>query len=291
MKYGYYPGCSLHSTGQEFDRSLKAVCNTLGIELVELDQWVCCGASAAHNLSQLMAIALPMANLALLPEMGLEEVIIPCAACFSRFKIAQHSIKTDKKIRRNVVEAIHKDCNDEARVTHPLSIFSQEPLVSRILDLVERDLSGLKVACYYGCLLTRPPEITEFDVADDPMTMDHVLRATGATTVDWPYKTICCGASFALSKPDIVVNLSHNVIQEAKSAGADAIAVACPLCHANLDTRQDDMAKRFGAHPRMPILYFTQLMGYSFGISPAEMYLHKHLTDAEKIFEKIGQAA
>ena len=291
MKYGYYPGCSLHSTGQEFDRSLKAVCNKLGVELVELDKWVCCGASAAHNLSQLMATALPMANLALLPEIGLEEVIIPCAACFSRFKIAQHSIKTDKKIRRKVVEVIHKDCNDEAKVIHPLTAFAQKPLISKIPALVERDLSGLKVACYYGCLLTRPPKVTEFDFPEYPMTMDNVLRATGITTVDWPYKTICCGASFALSKPDIVVKLSHDVIQGAKLAGADAIAVACPLCHANLDTRQDDMEKKFGTHPRMPILYFTQLMGYSFGSSPAELYLHKHLTDAVKIFEKIGQPA
>jgi heterodisulfide reductase subunit B len=291
MKYGYYPGCSLQSTGKEFDKSLKAVCNKLGVELVELDEWVCCGASAAHNLSQRMAVALPMANLASLPEMGLEEVIIPCAACFSRFKIAQHSIKTDKTIRRNVVEAIHKDCNDEARVTHPLSIFSREPLVSRIPDLVERDLSGLKVACYYGCLLTRPPKITQFDLDAYPMTMDNVLRATGMTTVDWPYKTTCCGASFALSKPEIVVKLSHDVIEEAKSAGADAIAVACPLCQANLDTRQDDMAKRFGTHPQMPILYFTQLMGLSFGMSPAELYLHKHLTDAEKIFGEVGEPA
>ncbi len=291
MKYGYYPGCSLHSTGQEFDKSFKAVCHKLGVELVELEKWVCCGASAVHNISQLMAIALPMANLALLPEMELEEVVIPCASCFSRFKIAQHSVKTDKKLKRKVVEAIHKDCNDEAKVIHPLTIFSQEPLISQIPTHVERNLSGLKVACYYGCLLTRPPKITEFDVAEYPMTMDNVLRATGVTTVDWPYKTVCCGASFALSKPDIVVNLSHNVIQEAKLAGADVISVACPLCHANLDTRQDDMAKKYGTHPQLPILYFTQLMGLSLGISPAELYLHKHLTDVEKIFEKVGQPA
>ena len=291
MKYGYYPGCSLHSTAQEFDKSLKAVCNKLGVELVELDKWVCCGASAAHNLSQLMAIALPMANLALMPAMGLEEVIIPCAACFSRFKIAQHSIKTDRNLKRKVVEVIHKDCNDEAKVIHPLTIFTQKPLISKIPTLVERNLSELKVACYYGCLLTRPPKVTEFDFPEYPMTMDNVLRATGITTVDWPYKTICCGASFALSRPDIVVNLSHNVIQEAKSAGADAIAVACPMCHANLDTRQDDMEKKFGTHPQMPILYFTQLMGYSFGFSPAELCLHKHLTDAGKVFERIGQSA
>ena len=289
MKYGYYPGCSLHSTGQEFDKSLKAVCNKLGVELVEIDKWVCCGASAAHNLSQLMAIALPMANLALLPSIGLDEVIIPCAACFSRFKIAQHSIKTDRTLRREVVEVIHKDCNDEAKVIHPLTIFVQKPLISKIPTLVERNLSELKVACYYGCLLTRPPKITEFDFAEYPMIMDNVLRATGITTIDWPYKTVCCGASFALSKPDIAVKLSHDVIQEARSAGADAIAVACPLCHANLDTRQDDMEKKFGAHPQMPILYFTQLMGYGFGIPPAELYLHKHLTDAETIFGKAGQ--
>jgi heterodisulfide reductase subunit B2 len=291
MKYGYYPGCSLHSTAQEFDQSLKAVCNKLGIELVELDKWVCCGASAAHNVSQLMAIALPMANLALMPAMGLEEVIIPCAACFSRFKIAQHSIKNDKKLKREVVEVIHKDCNDEAKVIHPLTIFDQKPLISRIPTLVERNLSELKVACYYGCLLTRPPKVTEFDSPEYPMAMDNVLRAAGITTVDWPHKTICCGASFALSKPDIVVKLCHDVIQEARSAGADAIAVACPMCHANLDTRQDDMEKKFGTHPQMPILYFTQLMGYSFGISPAELYIHKHLTDAERIFEKAGQPA
>ncbi|MFH1982875.1 MAG: CoB--CoM heterodisulfide reductase iron-sulfur subunit B family protein [Pseudomonadota bacterium] len=291
MKYGYYPGCSLHSTAREFDKSLKAVCNQLGVELVEIQKWVCCGASAAHNLSQLMAVALPMANLALLPAIGLEEVIIPCAACFSRFKIAQHSIKTDRKLKRQVVEVIHKDCNDEAKVIHPLTVLSQKPLISKIPTLVERDLSELKVACYYGCLLTRPPKITEFDSPEYPMTMDTVLRAAGMTTVDWPYKTICCGASLALSKPDIVVNLSHNVIQEAKLAGADAIAVACPLCHTNLDTRQDDMEKKFGTHPRMPILYFTQLMGYSFGISPADLSLNTHLTDAETIFEKVGQPA
>lgn len=291
MKYAYYPGCSLHSTGQEFDVSLKAVCTKLGVELVEVDNWICCGSSAAHNLSHLMATALPMANLALMPEMGLEEVIIPCAACFSRFKIAQHSIKKDKKLKREVVEVIHKDCNEEAKVTHPLTIFAQEPLISKIPALVERNLSGLKVACYYGCLLTRPPKVTEFDSPEYPMTMDNVLRAIGVTTVEWPYKTICCGASHALSKPDIVVNLSHKVIQEAKSAGADAIAVACPMCQANLDTRQDDMEKKFGTHPQMPILYFTQLMGYSFGISPVDLYLNKHLTDAESIFEKVGQPA
>ena len=285
MKYAYYPGCSLHSTGQEFDTSLKAVCDKLGVELSEVEKWVCCGSTAAHNVSKLMATSLPMANLALLPKMGLDEVIVPCAECFSKFKMAQYNVKNDKKLRRAVVDVIHKDCNVEAKVIHPLSIFSEEPLISKIPALVERDLSGLKVVCYYGCLLTRPPKVTQFDNAENPEIMDNVLSAAGITTLHWSYKTICCGASFALSKPDIVVNLSHNIIQDAKSVGADAIAVACPMCHANLDTRQDDMAKVYGTHPHMPILYFTQLMGYSFGLSPTELLLNKHLTDAESMFE------
>lgn len=286
MKYAYYPGCSLHSTGQEFDKSLLVVCEKLGVELVELEKWVCCGSTAAHNLSKVAATALPMANLALMPKMGLDEVIVPCAECFSKLKIAQHNCKTDKKLKRDVVEAIHKDCNDDAKVIHPLSIFAEEPLISRIPALVEKNLSGLKVVCYYGCLLTRPPKITQFDIAEYPETMDNVLRATGITTLDWDHKTICCGASFALSKPDIVVNLSHKIIEDAKEVGADAIAVACPMCHANLDTRQDDMEKEYGVHPQMPVLYFTQLMGYSFGMTPEELLLDKHLTDVSSLIEK-----
>ncbi len=291
MKYAYYPGCSLHSTADEFDKSLLAVCDTLGVELIEVKKWFCCGASAAHNASRLMATALPMANLALLYKMKLDEVVVPCAECFSKFKTAQYHVQTDEELRREVIEVIHTDCNDKAKVIHPLTIFSEEPLLSKIPTLVKRNLSGLKVACYYGCLLTRPPEVTRFDSDANPETMDKVLRATGIATVDWSYKTVCCGASFSLSKPDIVVNLSHKIIEEAKSAGADAIAVACPMCHSNLDTRQDDMGKEFGVHPQMPVLYFTQLMGYSFGFSPKELLINKHLTDAERIFEKVSQHA
>ncbi|MFH0974525.1 MAG: heterodisulfide reductase-related iron-sulfur binding cluster, partial [Spirochaetota bacterium] len=192
---------------------------------------------------------------------------------------------------REVVESIHKDCNIDAKVIHPLTVFAEEPLISKIPTVVKRDLSGLKVACYYGCLLTRPPKVTEFDNPENPMSMDNVLRAAGIKTVNWSRKTICCGASFALSKPDIVVKLSHDLIEDARAAGADAIAVACPLCHANLDTRQDDMKKEFGTHPQMPIYYFTQLMGFSFGLSPEELMLNKHLTDAKTILEKVGQHA
>ena len=285
MKYGYYPGCSLHSTAKEYDRSLIAVCDKLNVELVEIEKWVCCGSTAAHNRSKLLATALPMANLAIMQKMGLEEVIVPCPECFSKLKTAQHNVERDRKIKKAVADVIQTQCNDEAKVYHPLKIFSEEPLLSKIPTLVVRDLSKLKVVCYYGCLITRPPEITQFDVCEYPESMDRLLNAAGITTLDWSHKTRCCGASFAISKPDIVVNLSNQIIEDAKSVGADAIAVACPVCHANLDTRQPDMEKIFGIRYNMPILYFTQLIGYSFGISPKDLLLHRHMTEAESVFK------
>jgi len=270
---------------------MRAVCHKLNIELVEIEQWVCCGSTAAHNKSKLLATALPLLNLAHMQKTDLDEVVVPCPECFSKLKTAQRKVRSDKKLRRDVVEVIHKDCNDTARVYHPLQIFSEEPLLSKIPTVVVRSLSGLNVVCYYGCLITRPPEVTQFDSCEYPESMDRILNAIGITTLDWPYKTVCCGASFALTKPDIVIKLSHKIIEGAKSVGADAIAVACPLCHANLDTRQPDIEKTYGTEFKIPILYFTQLMGYSFGISPTELLVNKHLTDAESIFDEISQHA
>lgn len=291
MKYAYYPGCSLHSSAEEYDASMRAVCEKLGVELVEIEKWICCGSTAAHNKSKLLATALPLENLALMQKMDMDEVVVPCPECFSKLKTAQHSVLSDKKLRRDVVEVIRKECNVDAKVSHPLKIFTEEPLYSKIPTAVERDLSQMKVVCYYGCLITRPPEITQFDICEYPQSMDKVLSAAGITTLDWDCKTICCGASFALTRPDIVVDLSHKIIDNAKAVGADAIAVACPVCHANLDTRQADMEKEYGTEYKMPILYFTQLMGYSFGISTGELMIDKHLTEAESVFEVINQRA
>ncbi|WP_022665729.1 CoB--CoM heterodisulfide reductase iron-sulfur subunit B family protein [Desulfospira joergensenii] len=289
MKYAYYPGCSLHSTAEEYDCSLMAVCQKMDIQLVEVEKWVCCGSTAAHNKSKLLAAALPMASLALMQKMGFEELIVPCPECFSKLKKAQHHIAHDKKAKKAVADIIQTQCNDEAKIYHPLKIFSEDPLLSRIPSLVKRDLSGLKVACYYGCLITRPPQIAQFDNCESPESMDKVLRAAGIQTLDWNHKTRCCGSSFAVSQPEIVVNLSRQVIDDAKSAGADAIAVGCPVCHVNLDSRQPDMEKKFSTSYDMPILYFSQLLGYSFGISSTDLLLHRHMTKAETVLESIKQ--
>ena len=287
MKYTYYPGCSLHSTAKEYDKSLRAVCEKVGIELEEAKNWICCGSSWAHTTSKLLSLALPLNSLAEIEKSGSREVIVPCAACFSRFKTAQHAINNEPQLAAEVEGIIEHKFKDEVKVSHPLEILSSSDRLSQFNELVKNDLSGLKVVCYYGCLLTRPPKVTEFDDCEYPQSMDKILQALGVSTLDWSYKTDCCGAVFALVKTEIVLKLSRDILEEAKSVGADAIAVACPMCHANLDTRQEEIEKEYQVTYHLPIVYFTQLMGLAFGIPAEKLLLRSHLVDTEEILEKV----
>ena len=291
MRYAYYPGCSLHSTAKEYDHSLRAVCTRLGIELVEIKGWFCCGSSPVHSVSSLLASALPLGNLVLVQKTGLQEVFVPCLACFSRFKSALYNLENEPRLKQEMKQVFKERWNDSVKVYHPLQILSEESQLANISSLVKRELAGLKVVCYYGCLLTRPPKVTQFDTCEYPESMDRVLGALGIATLDWSYKTDCCGGSLALTRTDIVLKLSHDILEGAKSVGADAIAVACPLCHTNLDTRQEEIEKTYGTDYKLPILYFTQLMGISFGLSPRELLLGKHFVDAERKLEEVSRHA
>lgn len=287
MKYAYYPGCSLHSTAKEYDRSLRAVCEKVGIELEEVKNWICCGSTPAHTTSRLLSLALPLKNLAEIERSGFREVIVPCAACFSRFKIAQHEINSEPELAAKVETIIEHKFVDGVKVCHPLEILSNNTGISRLAELVKNDLAGLKVVCYYGCLLTRPPKVMEFDVCEYPQSMDKVLQAVGIPTLDWSYKTDCCGAAFALTRTDIVLKLSHGILEGAKSVGADAIVVACPLCHLNLDTRQEEIEKEYQVTYHLPIFYFTQLIGLAFDIPAEKLLLKRHFVNTEKVLEKV----
>jgi len=287
VKYAYYPGCSLHSTAKEYDRSLRAVCEKVGIELEEVKNWICCGSTPAHATSKLLSLALPLKNLAEIEKSGFREVIVPCAACFSRFKIALHEIDTEPRLAAEVEGIIEHKFRDGVKVYHPLDILSNSAELSTLTELVKNDLSGLKVVCYYGCLLTRPPKVTGFDVCEYPQSMDKILQAVGVSTLDWSYKTDCCGASFALTRTEIVLKLSRDILEGAKSVGADAIAVACPMCHVNLDTRQEEIEQKYQVTYHLPIFYFTQLMGLAFDIPAEKLLLKRHLVDSEELLERV----
>ncbi len=280
MRYAYYPGCSLHSTGSEFDISLRAVCPGLGIELEEVEGWICCGSTPAHSVSGLLALALPVANLCLVEEMEEGEVVVPCASCFRRLKAGHHETATRPELLKEVNRVVERPYRGTVGISHPLEIFSTESMLGEIARLSTTDLSNLKVVCYYGCLLTRPPEVMRFDRCEYPMSMDQVLRAAGITTLDWDFKTMCCGAAFSLTETEVVYKLCSDILEAAQGVGANAIAVACPLCHANLDTRQSEIEQRLDKRYGLPILYFTQLMGLAMGIPAEKLGIDKHLVPA-----------
>jgi len=293
MRYAYYPGCSLHTTAKEYDHSLHAVCNRLGIELAEIKNWFCCGSTPAHcvSVTGLLSAALSLGNLAIMRESGFQEVIVPCPSCFSRFKSALYNVAKEPRLREEIKKVIKDGWYSSIKVYHPLQIFSEESQLAKISSLVKRELAGLKVVCYYGCLLTRPPKVAQFDICEYPESMERILRALGVATLDWSYKTDCCGASFALTRTDIVLKLSHDILEGAKSVGADMIVVACPLCQINLDIRQEEIERTYGTDYKLPILYFTQLMGISFGLSPRELLLGKHFVDATRKLEEVSRHA
>jgi heterodisulfide reductase subunit B len=226
-------------------------------------------------------------NLSHAEKDDLDRLIAPCPACLSRFKAANAELEQDSGLKRKIREVFDYKYRGKVKVYHPLEVFV-EMGVEKIREKIQKKLTGLKVACYYGCLLTRPPEIAQFDRTEDPQSMDALVRALGAETMDWSFKTECCGASMTLTRSDMVLKLSNDILREAKEAGAKAIAVACPLCQANLDSRQRQIQETYKTSYGIPILYFTQLMGLAFGALPREMGLQKLITSPQEVLGPIG---
>ncbi len=310
--YTYYPGCSLHSTASEFDESFRAVAAALGLSLHELDDWSCCGATSAHATSNFLATALPLRNLSLAERAG-RDLIVPCAACYSAFRQAHHEVATDqaegRRINDEVQAATGRRYEGKLRVLHPLEPLSAPEGLKAVAAGVagKKPLTGLKVATYYGCLLQRPPGAVAFEDPEQPKSMDRIMEAAGATVVRWSYKTECCGASLTLTRPEYVVQLTGTITGAARRAGAQAIVTACPMCQANLDTRQPQgigaaataagnggvtgvtgAAGGGSAEAPVPIFYFTELLGLALGTRGVRSWLKRHITDPVPVLAAHG---
>jgi heterodisulfide reductase subunit B len=266
LKYAFFPGCSLESTARPFDLSTRAVCHALGIALEDIPGWVCCGSTPAHASSDSLAVALPALNLQKARAAGLP-VMVACASCYARLRTANHRIVGAPEDRLRAERITGHPYDGGVEVRHVLDVLVNELGPDRIRAKVRRPLSGMRVACYYGCLLTRPPEIVAFDDPEHPSCMDELMAAAGAESVDWPFKTECCGASLSMTNSAVVSRLTHRLLRMAQEAGADCLAVACPLCQVNLDLRQADAGKAHGPLLPMPVLYVTQLLGLALGLS------------------------
>jgi heterodisulfide reductase subunit B len=280
----YYPGCSLETTATEYNGSTLAVCEALDFNLAEPKGWVCCGSSAAHRADPEAALHLPMENLALIERHGYKEVTMPCAACFNRHKAAIYEIREHKEHKRSMDQLMEYEYQDQVQVSSIVEAIYNHVGPEKLASKTKKPLKDLKLVCYYGCLLTRPPEVTEAENPEYPQEMDLLMKALGAEVLDWSYKTSCCGAGHSLTRPDIVVDLSGSLVQHALDQGADAIVVACPLCHMNLDARQFQMTVD---HP-LPIMYFTQLMAIALDLPLKAAALNKNIVDPRPILREKG---
>lgn len=287
MKYAFYPGCALHSTALDYNESTQSVANALGIELIEVPDWTCCGASPAHFVDNILATALPIKNTLRAKEIG-DELLICCAACFSRFKFANKRVMEDPETEARIKEILKIQEIPHLKISHFLDVLINKIGLDTIKGKMKQELNGLRVAAYYGCLLVRPPKIMEFDDPEDPTTMDRLIKELGGEPVSWAYKVECCGGSLSLARTDIVLRLTHDILQDAHDAGAECLVVACPLCQNNLDMRQDAVNKKYNKDFHLPIFYFTQLLGLALGIDKEKLGLQRALVNGESLLENKG---
>ena len=289
MKYAYYPGCSAESTARDQYMSINEVAKVLDIELIELKGWTCCGSTPAHHTDKLLSIALPAANLLKAQKMGLDMVVF-CAACYNRMKVANHEIKNNPEIRKKISESLGEDYDGTVNVLHFVEVLIKDIGIKKLKKSFTHTLDGLKVASYYGCLLVRPNEVTNFDDPENPVSMDKLVNIMGGESLDWPHKVECCGGGFALTRTDIVVELSNSVLGMAKASGAQCMAVACPMCQINLDMRQSNINKIKEKEYNIPIVYITQLLGMCMGISAKKLGMDKCVVSPKPIIELVKEA-
>jgi heterodisulfide reductase subunit B len=289
MKYAYFPGCSAESTARDMHQSTLAVAEKLGLQLVEPEGWTCCGATAGHQTDRALAVALPAATLVKVRDMGLD-LVVNCAACYNRMKVANHEIAGNQRVRAQVAEALDRDYDGSVKVRHFLEVLLDDVGADAIHGALRSSLAGMKVASYYGCLLVRPSEVTGFDDPENPSSLDRLVTAMGGTALEWPHKVECCGGGLSMSRTDVVVDLTDSVVGMAKLAGADCIAVSCPMCQVNLDLRQLDIAKSKGNRYDLPVLYITQLLGLCLGVAPQRLGLNKLMISPAKVVQAVVAA-
>jgi heterodisulfide reductase subunit B len=280
---GYYPGCSLHSMAKEFDHSARSVLESLGLKPHTPKGWICCGSSPAHRVDHHLSVQMPMESLMLFEQEGHKELTLPCAMCFNRFRSAARDMRLDPDLKQDIDRELDHEYKDSIEISSLLDFIVDRVGLEAISEKVQQPLKDLKVACYYGCLLTRPPEVTGSEEHEYPMAMDRLMKTLGATYVDWDRKVACCGASLSLTQTDLVLEMSGDILENARARGADAVIVACPMCHSNMDGRQTQM----GDTPRIPVLYFTQLMALAFG-KPDDAALKYNLIDPRPLLKEHG---
>ncbi len=290
-RYSYFPGCSLEATAREYDISTKEVCMALEIDLVEIEDWNCCGATAIRTLSRATSVALPARSLAIADKLDLD-VVAPCNACFHKLRKAAFVLGADSGLRSNVnkilMEEESLEYTGKNRIRHLADVIANDVGVEELKSRVKQPLKGVKIAPYYGCLIVKAPQFMEYENPERPMVMDRILGALGAEVLDFDLKTRCCGGPVVMTKEEVALKLTGDILKRAKELGADCVSVLCPMCHFNLDGKQKAVERSLEVKLEMPVLYFTQLVGLALGIEPSNLGLKRNLVSAEKLVRAVG---
>jgi len=281
MNFSYFPGCTDHSTSIEYGMSIHGVFRTLGVELVEIQDWNCCGAAATHSLNHLLSLCLPARNISKAQSAQAGPLVIPCAGCFNMLKRAEYALKNDAEKRREIEQIVGFTYQESFEMLAVMDVMVNRIGLEKIRSHVKNPLKGLKPACYYGCALVRHPKVTQLDDPENPQYLDRVMKALGAEPVEWSYKIDCCGADLALTYGNVVKKMVGKIVAMAKEAGAHCVVTSCGLCQANLEMRQD-----IG----LPVFYFTELMGVAFDVEKRDQWWKKHMISPKGLLGSLGLA-
>ena len=276
MRLGYYPGCALHGSSDDYDQSVQACLSLLDVQLDELADWICCGATAAHSISRTLSVALPARNLAIAERDGLSELLAPCPLCSMEFCKSRKKLLADEELRQRISDIVELPVQGSTEVLNLIQVFQRVGLET-ITARVTQQLGEFRPACYYGCMLTRPRTVVEFDDPEHPSSMEEILTALGAAPVAWNFATECCGAGMTMAAPDTVVELAHRILTDARAQGANCVVVACPMCHVNLDLKQAEVEQRTKVRHDLPVYYLSDLVGLALGLDEHALGINRHL--------------
>lgn len=286
--YAYYPGCSGLGTSTEYDRSTRAVCKELGIDLVDIPDWSCCGSTPGHTVDHVLSSALSARNIVQAESLVVDGIITPCPSCLTNLKTASHRMQ-DKEFKDKVERLLDGTVKNDLPIMSVLQVIYEKVGPDALAQKVITPLTNLRLAPYYGCIMNRPPEIMDFDDCENPVAMDELMAALGADIAPFPLKVECCGASFGVARKNVVMKLSGRLLELAEDLGSHAMVTACPLCQMNLDLRQKQINSANGTNYTMPVFYYTQLIGKALGVGESDLLLNKLSVSPALAFEKMEE--
>ncbi len=289
MDIAYYPGCSLHASSSLYDEQCKKIFPEIGINLVEIKDWNCCGATSAGKVNDFLATAMPARNIGIAETAGFTEMIIPCSACYSRTLVSQKQLEDNPDLKNEINGTLADKVQGNIKISSILEALLTKVESGELAEKVQKKLKGLKAVCYYGCLLTRfPYHVDVPDNIENPQSMEKIIKVLGVKPLDWNYKTDCCGASAAVNDEETAFNLMAAIMQDAVARDADCFVVSCPMCQFNMDMCQDKFCAINGITRRLPVYFVTELIGLAFGMGVEELQIDRHFVDSTALLRELN---